>query len=71
MSTTTSNARDADLGKALGRLGSGADSDQLSFRMVIEVMWRCTPLLKEVRWHIAGFLAIVVLLSVVFAPSAA
>ena len=63
MSTITPNTTDADLSKALGRLGSGEDTDQLSFRMVIEVMWRCTPLLREVRWHIAGFLAIVVLLS--------
>ncbi len=65
MSTITPNTTDADLSKALGRLGSGEDTDQLSFRMVIEVMWRCTPLLREVRWHIAGFLAIVVLLSLV------
>jgi ABC-type multidrug transport system fused ATPase/permease subunit len=49
MSETASSAQ-----QQLGRLGAGGSGDRLRFRLVLKVMARCLPLLKEVKWHLLG-----------------
>jgi len=44
---------DAPLGTRLGRLGSGGSEDRLDWRLVLGVLWRCLPLLRGVRGHLA------------------
>ena len=52
----------------LGRLGSGSQDDRLSFRLVIRILWRCVPLLRTFRWHLAGLVAGFTALAIMFLP---
>jgi ABC-type multidrug transport system fused ATPase/permease subunit len=41
-------------GKAdYARLGTGGRGDQLGFRLVVVLLWRCIGMLRPVRWHVA------------------
>ena len=52
----------------LGQLGTGEQDDRLSFRLVLRILWRCVPLLRNVRWHLAGLVAGLAALGIVFLP---
>jgi ABC-type multidrug transport system fused ATPase/permease subunit len=53
----------------LSRLGAGGKNDRLHFRLVVKVLWRCLPLLKDVKWHLCGIvLAVVALVACVLPP---
>src|SRR5438045_7932995 len=51
MSQASSSAQ-----QQLKRLGAGGSEDRLRFRLVLKVMVRCLPLLKEVKWHLVGII---------------
>jgi ABC-type multidrug transport system fused ATPase/permease subunit len=52
----------------LKRLGAGGSGDRLHFRLVLEVMGRCFPLLREVKWHLVGIVAAAASLAVALVP---
>ena len=35
------------------RLGTGDHTDRLGFRLVVALLWRCSGMLRPVRWHVA------------------
>ena len=47
---------DPALQRDLSRLGAGGANDQLRFRLVLRVLFRCLPLLKEVKWHVVAII---------------
>ena len=48
---------DPALQRDLSRLGAGGANDRLTFRLVLRVLFRCLPLLKEVKWHVVAIIA--------------
>src|SRR5262245_37161494 len=45
-----------------------AQEDRLRFRLVLRLFRRCLPLLKTVRWHLAGLILSSAALAIVFLP---
>jgi ABC-type multidrug transport system fused ATPase/permease subunit len=48
---------DPTIQRDLSRLGAGGTTDRLRFRLVLKVLFRCLPLLKEVKWHVVAIIA--------------
>jgi ABC-type multidrug transport system fused ATPase/permease subunit len=54
----------------LSRLGAGGSGDRLRFRLVLRLLLRCMPLLKEVKWHLLWLvLAALALAALVLPPT--
>jgi ABC-type multidrug transport system fused ATPase/permease subunit len=62
----TSAARDT--AADLGRLGSGGRDDRLHFRLVIQILLRCLPLLRGVRRHLLALAGVSTVLIVLLMP---
>jgi ABC-type multidrug transport system fused ATPase/permease subunit len=43
--------------REFARLGRGGRDDALGFRIIVRLLWRCLPLLRPVRGHLAGLVA--------------
>jgi ABC-type multidrug transport system fused ATPase/permease subunit len=43
--------------KRLAQLGSGSHADRLSFRLVVQLLWRCVRLLRPVKRHVITLMA--------------
>jgi subfamily B ATP-binding cassette protein MsbA len=56
---------DPALQRDLSRLGAGGATDRLRFRLVLKVLFRCLPLLKEVKWHIVAIILCVLGLALI------
>ena len=56
--------------QALHSLGTGGPEDRLRFRLVLQIFRRCFPLLRGVRWHLAGVILGGAVLAIVLLPPA-
>jgi ABC-type multidrug transport system fused ATPase/permease subunit len=58
----------ADTAGELRRLGSGGRDDRLHFRLVLQILLRCLPLLRGVRRHLLVFAGVAAALTAVLLP---
>ncbi|MDJ0790095.1 MAG: ABC transporter ATP-binding protein, partial [Myxococcota bacterium] len=61
-------AQSAGEGEELAQLGTGSQSDQLSFRLVLRLLARCVRLLRPVRPHLYGLFFGFGSLALIFVP---